>query len=74
MHEQHKLRHTMNKNPIKEAIDKVHLSLSSLTLTSTQGMDLRLNIEALRPIKISTEAPSVDLVAKAELIEFKAIM
>ena len=36
VHEQHMLRHTMKENPIKDAIEKVNISLSSLTLTLTQ--------------------------------------
>ena len=48
----------MNANPIKDAIERVNICLSSLTLTSTQEMDFLLNINALQPVKIKTEATS----------------
>ena len=58
VHEQNMLRHTMNANTIKDAIVRVNISLSSLTLTSTQEMDLLLNINALKLVKIKTDATS----------------
>ena len=58
VHKQNMLQHTMNANRIKDTIERANICLSSLTLTSTEEMDLLLNINALQPVKITAEATS----------------
>ena len=38
--------HTIDNNPVLEALDKLNKNLESLTLTPVRKMDLRLNIIA----------------------------
>ena len=48
----------MDKKPVLDAIEKVNIHLVSLTLTPAPKMDLRLDMNVLQPLKISTEAKS----------------